>query len=263
MHAPTRPDRELPVAVSCTIIAKNEADRIGRCIESVRGIAREVVVIDSGSTDDTVALAERLGAVCRFNPWTGYGQQKRFAEDAAAHDWVLNLDADEWLPEPVRAELIDLLSRPIPPEIHGFAFTIKHVYPERERPRPLADYHTYVRLYDKTRCRFPESSVFDEIKLAPPHRGRIRAPIYHQSIRSLGHLIEKNAAYFRMQAREISKPRLPTLLRICVEPLTIFLKYYLVRRHITGGLYGFLVASTIAGLRTYRLALFLKGRKGR
>ncbi|AWN43531.1 glycosyltransferase family 2 protein [Methylobacterium durans] len=261
MDAPTQPDRALPVAVSCTIIAQNEADRIVRCIESVKGIAREIVVIDSGSTDETVALAERHGAVCHFNPWTGYGQQKRFAEDKARHDWVLNLDADEWLPEPVRAELIDLLSRPIPPEIHGFAFTISHVYPGHARPRPLADYHTYVRLYDKTRCRFPESSVFDEIKLAPEHRGRVRAPVYHQSIRSLGHLIAKNKAYFRLQAREVRKPRLPTLLRIFVEPVTTFLKYYLVRRHITGGVYGFLVASTIAGLRTYRLALFLKGRR--
>ena len=246
--------------ISCTIIAHNEADRIARCISSIHGFADEIVVIDSGSTDDTVAISEKLGALCFFNPWSGYGQQKRYAETRARHDWVLNLDADEWLTPDVRRELEAVLSRPIPDHIFGFEFIIKQVYPGRDKPRPFADYHRYIRLYDKTKCRFPESAVFDEVKLARVHIQTIASPVYHQSIRSIGHLWTKNRQYFQMQRSEVKKNAIVTALRMVFEPFFIFFKYYILKRHITGGWYGLKIASTIAALRTYRLALLIQGR---
>ena len=72
------------VKLSCCIIAFNEADRVARCIEAVRAIADEIVVVDSGSTDQTVEIARSLGARVWFRAWDGYGPQKRFAEDCAA-----------------------------------------------------------------------------------------------------------------------------------------------------------------------------------
>lgn len=249
--------------VSCTIIARDEEDRILRCLESVRSIASEIVVVDSGSTDATVALCEAFGATVFVNPWTGYGPQKRYAEDRAQHDWVLNLDADEWLPDAVRREIARLLDGPIPEHVFGYQFRIMHVYPGKSRPRRLADYHRYVRLYDKTKCRFPDSAVFDEIKVEERHLGRIANPIYHQSLRSLRHLIRKNTQYYAMQRSEVGQKSLLNVPRLIVEPVSVFLKYYLLKRHFTGGIYGFLVASTIAGLRTYRLARFVIGHRPR
>jgi glycosyltransferase involved in cell wall biosynthesis len=243
-----------PIPVSCTIIAFNEADRIERCIRSVAGLAAEVVVIDSGSTDGTAELARALGARVLHRPWLGYGPQKRLAEEAAAHDWILNLDADEWLTEPLRQELVLRMSRPLPPAVHGIRFRIVTVYPFADRPRLFADAHHYVRLYDRRRCRFPASLVHDEVKLARGHVERARAPIYHHSIRSIGHLVAKNAAYFQLQGSEIRKSRLELLLRFPLEPLATFLKYYFLRRHVTGGMYGLAIALAFAYLRTYRLA---------
>ena len=83
------------MGLSCCIIAHNEGDRIERCIRAARDIVDEVVVVDCGSTDDTVAKAKALGAKVFYNAWDGYGPQKRFAEDCATNDWILNLDADE------------------------------------------------------------------------------------------------------------------------------------------------------------------------
>ena len=84
---------KLPLSVF--IIAVNEADRIALTINSVRDWADEVIVIDSGSTDDTVAVAESHGARVVFNEWNGYGPQKVFGETLCRNDWLLNLDADE------------------------------------------------------------------------------------------------------------------------------------------------------------------------
>lgn len=248
-------DQTSRIPVSCTIITKNEADRILRCLESVRGLVSEIIVIDSGSTDGTLEICRAFGATCIHRDWEGYGQQKRFAETVARHDWILNLDADEWLTEATRAELTTLLGTPIPEAIHGFEFKITQVYPGDARPRLFADYHSYIRLYDRTRCRFPDSAVFDEVKLPSAHKGRIRAPIFHQSIRSIAHLVEKNIAYYQLQTGEIKKKSPLTLVRIGFEPMLVFFKYYFMKMHITGGVYGFIVAITIAMLRTYRLAI--------
>ncbi|MFZ1991982.1 MAG: glycosyltransferase, partial [Alphaproteobacteria bacterium] len=73
--------------LSCCIITQDEGDRIERCMRAVRPIVDEIVVVDSGSTDDTVARAEALGAKVLFHAWDGYGPQKRFAEDCCTHDW--------------------------------------------------------------------------------------------------------------------------------------------------------------------------------
>jgi glycosyltransferase involved in cell wall biosynthesis len=247
------PRARLPV--SCTIIARDEADRIERCIRSVRNLVDEVLVIDSGSTDDTVARAQALGARVIFNAWPGYGQQKRFAEDAARNRWILNLDADEWLPEPARAEIAALLDGPALEDKAGIRFRLETVYPGRERPRLFPDYHLYVRLYDKTRCRFPDSLVFDAIDFDRNSMIEAREPIFHETIRSLAHLVEKNKRYFDLQSVERKRSLYATLPRLVVEPFATFLKYYLLRRHITGGVFGLKFAVTIAYIRTYRLVV--------
>src|SRR5882762_584814 len=82
--------------LSVAIITRNAASQLERCLASV-AFADEVVVVDSGSTDGTVELAARRGARVVRKDWLGFGAQKQFAVDAASHDWVLCLDADDSL----------------------------------------------------------------------------------------------------------------------------------------------------------------------
>lgn len=86
-----------PLPLSGVVITRNEADRIGRCLDSMRGLCAELLVVDSGSTDDTVAVAAAHGARVVHQDWLGYAAQKTFANTLATHDWLLLLDADEWL----------------------------------------------------------------------------------------------------------------------------------------------------------------------
>ena len=88
-------ERSLPI--SGVVIAKNEADRIERCVRSLIGLCAEVVVLDSGSSDDTVARARAAGARVEHQEWLGFSSQKNVAVSRATQPWVLLLDADEWL----------------------------------------------------------------------------------------------------------------------------------------------------------------------
>ena len=97
-------NNKLPI--SCFIIAQDEADRITNTIESVIDFVDEVIVIDSGSTDGTQDLARQLGCKVFFNKWNGYGPQKRFGEDCTKNEWLLNLDADEYLSDQIKSCLL-------------------------------------------------------------------------------------------------------------------------------------------------------------
>ena len=94
----------LPISVF--IIAQDEEDRIAYTINSVKGWVREIIVIDSGSKDNTVKLCEDLGAKTFFNEWEGYGKQKIFGEQQCQEDWILNLDADEAISDNLKSEIM-------------------------------------------------------------------------------------------------------------------------------------------------------------
>ena len=99
------------LAISCFIITKNEEDRIEKAILSVIDLVDEIIVIDSGSIDKTEKLSKNLGAKFIFNAWKGFGPQKRFGEDQCKNDWILNLDADEYLSEEIKKEIIDIFNK--------------------------------------------------------------------------------------------------------------------------------------------------------
>lgn len=86
-----------PLLLSGVVVTKNEADRIARCVASLMPVCREVIVLDSGSSDDTVAIARDLGAHAEHQDWLGFAQQKNAVISLATQPWVILLDADEWL----------------------------------------------------------------------------------------------------------------------------------------------------------------------
>ena len=104
----------VPGGLSVAIITRDEAHRIARCLESV-AFADQIVVLDSGSTDDTVAIARRLGAEVEITPdWPGFGVQKNRALDRCRHRWVLSLDADEQVSDGLAAEILQALREAAP-----------------------------------------------------------------------------------------------------------------------------------------------------
>jgi len=247
------------VPLSICIISKNEADRIGACLDAVSSLSTDIVVVDSGSTDRTVEIAREKGARVFFNPWTGYGPQKRFSEDQALHDWVLNLDADEVLSEEIQQEIRNLLASP--PPLAGYRLKIRNIYPDQSKPRLWADYNNYVRLYDRRLVRFRTSPVHDTVDIGAHKVGQLHGAVLHFSARSYDHIRFKLAAYTDLQAKTLRKKSWVIALRLPFEYPAVFLKFYLARRHFTGGWDGILSSHLAAEARFLRLIKMWKSRR--
>ena len=221
----------------------------------MRGLADEVLVIDSGSTDGTVALCESLGARVLFNPWRGFGPQKRFAEDQAENDWLLNLDADEWLSDELRREIKETLSAP-PPATRAYRMRQTLVYPGRDRPAPFASYHNYIRLYNRTSARFRDSLAHDEV-VASGEVAQLEGAMLHRSYRDVSHILIKTISYYQLQAKENKRLGPSQSWRLVFEFPFQFFKYYFVRRHVFGGADGFVYAASLAMSRWARIFILM------
>lgn len=248
--------------LSIFIIAQNEADRIGDTIHAVRDLSDDIIVIDSGSSDGTQAVAEALGARVIYHPWPGYGPQKRFGEDQCRHPWMLNLDADEVAPPDLVAEIEALFATGEPP-CGAYKIRIAEIFPGEAAPHPWAYALAPVRLYRKDSGRYSASLVHDRVDLEPgATAGRLRGIIHHRSVRSLGNQIEKLNRYSDQQAvdLDIRGVTIPTW-RLFFELPAAFLKAYIGRRHVVRGTYGFLTAMNYAISRHLRLAKHYERRR--
>ena len=242
-------------SLSIFIIAQNEADRIGRTIEAARALSDDIVVVDSGSSDGTQAVAESLGARVIFNPWPGYGQQKRFAEEQCRHDWLLNLDADEVLPADLVAEITALFGSGAPPA-DAYKIRIAEIFPGEKAPHRFAYALAPVRLYRKSKGRYSPSPVHDRVDLTPGTRiGRLKGTVHHFSVRSLGEQMEKLNAYSDAQADDLdARGATVSVFRLVAEFPANFIKAYIGRRHALRGIYGFMTAMNFAFYRYLRVA---------
>ena len=253
-----------PLPLSIFIIARDEADRIGATIRAARGLSDDLIVVDSGSRDDTVALASSLGARVLHRDWEGYGPQKRFAEEQCRHDWMLNLDADEVMPPDLSGEIRALFARGGGPDKDGFRIGIAETFPGEVAPHRLAYTLHPVRLYRRSRGRYNPSPVHDRVDMAEGAEiGTLEGILHHFSVRSLGDQIEKLHRYSDQQADDLAARGIviPTW-RVLFEFQAAFWKAYIGRRHFVRGTYGFLTAMNYAIARHMRVAKHYERSRG-
>ncbi len=228
------------ILLSVFIITKNESDRIEQIINAVKKIADEILVIDSGSSDQTCEIATQAGAKVIFNEWKGYGAQKIFGESQCRNKWILNIDADEEVSPELAQEIVEIFTQKSHENFYGFRMRIVNKFRFEDRPKKLAYYYNQLRLYHKDFAGFKNSTVHDSVELReknPAKIGQLKNIIYHQSFRSLEHWIEKINSYSSMQAADnFKKGRNVSRLKIVTVPTFAFLKSYFLRRYF---IYGF------------------------
>jgi glycosyltransferase involved in cell wall biosynthesis len=240
---------------SIFIIALNEADRIGRTIEAVRSLSDDIILVDSGSTDGTQEIAKLAGARVIHNDWPGYGPQKRFAEMQCRHNWLFNIDADEF----VTADLVDEIRGLMQQDresFDGVEVPIAEMFPGEKAPHRFAYTLKPVRIYNRQRGRYAESIVHDRVAFdQPPRIKRLKHIIHHVSVRSIGDQIDKLNAYSSMQVKDMAIRGKPvSTLRLFVEFPSAFFKAYVIRRHFLRGIYGFMTSMNFAFYRWLRIA---------
>lgn len=241
------------IPLSVFIIAKNEADRIPLAIASVHAWADEVIVVDSGSDDETVKVSAALGARTLHRDWTGYGEQKVYAEAQCRNDWVLNIDADEEIGAPLRDEMIALF-RATPPHA-AYTLPILPLYPFQDRGHAWTAFHHPVRLYRRSCAGFSASPVHDTVQVKTGTVGHLRGMVIHRSFRSLAHHVEKVNGYSSAQAEDrFGKGREPSFAALLLTPPLAFLKSFLLRREFVNGVDGIIVSYMYAFQRFIRLA---------
>jgi len=231
--------------VSVVIIAKNEAARIEQCLASVAW-ADEIVVVDSGSTDDTCEIARRYTDKVFTVPWRGFGPQKQAAVELAAHDWVLNVDCDERVTPELAGEIHRLLASALP---HAAYSIPRRTFLGKKEIRHCGWYpDRTIRLFDRRKARFSDSLVHEHV-VAAGEVGECREHLMHYSFAGLAPLLEKLNLYSDLSARQMhERGRRSSLLDLTVRPAAAFVRIYFVRAGILDGVEGLVVAVTTAML---------------
>lgn len=238
------------IKLSVFIITKNEADRIKNVIYAVKSFADEILVIDSGSDDDTCKIAMEAGAKVLYNKWKGYGKQKIFGENNCKNKWLLNIDADEEVSPELNKEISQILSGQIAEDVAGFRIKIVNKFPLEKTPKKSAYFYNQFRLYNKDLAGFNPSAVHDSVELKNKDYDKIlqlKNIIFHQSFRSFSHWIEKVNFYSQMQAEDsFKKGKNPSFLKISFTPIFAFFKAYVVRRYFIYGVDGVIYSCIFA-----------------
>lgn len=228
------------------VLTLNEADVIARCLDSVP-FADEKIVIDCGSSDDTRSIAEAHGARVIEHEWLGFGAQRNFGSDQCRHDWILALDADEYLSDELAQELEHGLPALLDSSTAVGILRRRTLYmgaPMRHY-RPMTG-EKLARLYHRGRARWRDVRVHESLAWDGPEH-RFKAPFEHTNNPTLVHKQLKVLRYAELKARDWhQKGRKP---RLWVCPLVFmwtFAKDYMLRRGVLDGRRGFIVAQTNA-----------------
>jgi glycosyltransferase involved in cell wall biosynthesis len=225
--------------LSVVVITLNEEDRIRECLASVAW-ADEVVVIDAGSDDKTVAVAREFTDHVIVRPWEGFAAQKNFAIAQATGEWILSLDADEQVEPALRAEIAAALASP--GALAGFRLPRRNVMWGRwiRHGRLYPDWQ--LRLFRRGRGRFVERAVHESVAV-DGEVGRLATPLLHHSYRDVSDFLRRADRYATLAAEEWSASGRPfRRSQLVTAPLGRFLSMYLLHRGFLDGWRGFLLA---------------------
>lgn len=224
--------------LSVVLITQNAAAQLPDCLASV-AFADEVVVVDSGSTDGTREVAARYGARVVPKEWLGFGRQKQFAVEQAAHDWVLCLDADERVSPELAASVVRALQAPATP-VYRMARCNRFLGRWLRHGEGYPDWS--LRLFDRRHARWSDDIVHEKVLYAVPPGtppGTLAGDLMHESGEDLGRYLEKQNRYTALAAKELHRlGHRAGLAVITLSPLLRFFKFYVLRLGFLDGMPG-------------------------
>ena len=230
------------VPLSVVIIARNEERRIGDCIDSVRSLTDDIVVVDSGSTDRTCEVAESHGARVVYHAWEGYSEQKNFGNGLAKHDWIFSLDADER----VSVKLADSFRRELTagPSCDAYRFRFKNFFVGKPVRFGAWNPESHVRLFDRRKFSWNSDDVHEGLQGAADCRvGNLEGVVLHFTIEERAQLAKKTELYASLFAQKVrQRKKSVSWAKIWLNPAWRFFRDYIVRLGLLDGAAGWKIA---------------------
>ncbi|MEO8038672.1 MAG: glycosyltransferase family 2 protein [Betaproteobacteria bacterium] len=238
------------MSISIIVITRDEEASIGRCLDSVRW-ADEIIVVDSGSADRTVELCRAGGAkVTLTSDWPGFGRQKNRALDLATGDWVLSIDADEWVTPALAAEIGYAMARSDAPAAYELPRLSRFCGRAMRHSGWWPDH--VARLFRRGRARFSDDLVHERLVI-DGLVDRLNEPLQHESFTSLEEVIDKMNRYSSASARmRAERGRGGSIGRAVAHGAWAFVRTYLLRAGFLDGREGFVLAVANAEGTYYR-----------
>jgi glycosyltransferase involved in cell wall biosynthesis len=220
------------------VITRDESASLEAALESVSW-ADEILVVDSGSTDETTEIARRRGARVLVRDWPGYSAQKNFAAGEASHDWILSVDADERVTPELTAEIQRLLAND--PPVRGYRIPRVSFYLGRWI-RSTDWYPDYqLRLYDRRVCRW--AGLVHEGVVVAGAVGRLRSDLQHLPYRDIAHHLQTMDRYTTLAAQQLRERGVRVgVAGLVARPAGAFLRNYVARGGWRDGAVGLVVS---------------------
>lgn len=243
--------------ISVVIITKNEAQNISDCLESVKW-ADEIIVVDSGSEDETISIAKRFTDKVLINEWKGFADQKSFAMNQASNEWILSIDADERVTEKLKDEILNS-------DLNQFdGYRIKREnYFLGKLIRGCGWGNDYqLRLFRKSKTKLTNRLVHEGFEVEGKI-GQLKNSMQHFSYRNFSDAITKINHYSTLEAIEKQNRKKVTAFTIVVTPVVAFLQHFFLRKGFIDGIYGLFVSimHAITKLQVQLKIWELKNRK--
>ncbi len=230
---------------SIAIITQDEEDRLPDCLESI-SFADEIVVVDSGSRDNTVDIAKSFGCKVLTETWRGYARQKQFAVDNCANNWVLILDSDERVPNETATRIKELLASP-DTDFTAYSFLRKNFFHNRWIRHCGWWPDRITRLVDRRRGRFSDHLVH-ESWISEGRVKELDMTIEHRSFRNYSDLIHKLETYSSLAAQEMLRDgKRAGVLSPLSHGIWMFLRTYILEWGMLEGFDGFIISTLNGG----------------